>query len=61
MKKLTALLLALVPATAWAHPGHGATDPTTARHVVIVLAAAIVASVAIGASAWAKSTSRHRD
>ena len=32
MQKLLALLVCLVPATAFAHPGHGTTDPDSWSH-----------------------------
>jgi hypothetical protein len=57
-------LLALIPATAIAHPGHGHTDPdswahylTEPAHVAVLLGAAAV--IAIGV-VWRRSRRRSR-
>ena len=57
MSKLVATVICLVPASAWAHPGHGTLDPTAVRHGVVVLVAVVAAVAAWG---WSKSRATTR-
>lgn len=60
-----AMLCTLLPATALAHPGHGATDPADATHYFTEPLHAIVVAVgasvaALAAIAWQKGRRRAR-
>jgi hypothetical protein len=50
---LTAAALMCVAGTAWAHPGHGVTDPDTPAHYVVEPLHAIPVLVLIGGVALA--------
>jgi hypothetical protein len=52
MSRLAVTAASLVPATAWAHPGHGTLDPTAVRGGVLVLVAVVAAVAAWG---WSKA------
>lgn len=65
MKARLVALLAAIPTTAFAHPGHGQTDPDGWTHYltepvhVAVIGAAVALAVAVGVS-WRRSRSSRR-